>query len=221
MITVDDAPWTVHPAGFGQTEVMGMLTFNAMGDGSVGNSGRPSPMVAVRIVDPDGDEVASGDTGEIVARGPQMMTGYRHRDDENARRQRGGWHHTNDLGRREIDGSISFVGPKGRIVKSAAENIYPAEVEAALNTHDAVRESAVIGRPDVKWGQSVVAIVVLHDDKEADEPELIEWVKSRIASYKKPKKVIIRAEPLPRNGWPIDYDTLDAEYDGGGYPGGP
>ena len=219
MITVDDSPWATRPAGFGQTEVMGMLTFNALGGACLGNSGRPSPLVAVRIVDPDGVEVEAGETGEIVARGPQVMVGYRNRDDENRRRQRDGWHHTNDLGRREVDGSISFVGPKGRIIKSAAENIYPAEVEAALNSHDAVRECAVIGVPDPTWWQTVKAIVVLHDDATVTESDLIDHVRDQIASYKKPRSVVFRTEPLPRSGWPIDYDALDAEYDGGGYPG--
>jgi acyl-CoA synthetase (AMP-forming)/AMP-acid ligase II len=220
MITVDESPWTRRPAGFGQTEVTGMLTFNALGGEAVGNSGRPSPVVAVRLLDPDGNEVPQGETGEIAARGPQVMTGYRNHDDETARRQAGGWHHTNDLGRREADGSLSFVGPKGRLVKSAAENIYPAEVEGALNAHPAVKESAIIGVPDPKWGQSVLAVVVLADDQTATEDEIIEHVRSRIASYKKPKQVVFRDEPLPRNGWPIDYDALDAQYGGGGYPGG-
>jgi long-chain acyl-CoA synthetase len=220
MVTVDDSPWASRPAGFGQTEVTGMLTFNALGAPGAGNSGRPSPMVAVRLLDPDGVEVPDGETGEIAARGPQVMTGYRNHDQETVRRQTGGWHHTNDLGRREADGTVSFVGPKGRIVKSAAENIYPAEVEGALNAHPAVRESAIIGVPDPTWGQSVLAVVVLADDQTATPEELIEHVRSRIASYKKPKQVVVRAEPLPRNGWPIDYDALDAEYGGGGYPGG-
>ena len=105
-------------------------------------------------------------------------------------------------------------------MKSAAENIYPAEVEAALNSHDAVREAAIIGVPDKTWGQSVLAVVVLADGQSATEADLIEHVKGRIASYKKPKSVVFRDEPLPRNGWPIDYDALDAAYGGGGYPGG-
>ena len=108
---------------------------------------------------------------------------------------------------------------KARGDQSAAENIYPAEVEAALNSQDSVRESAVIGIADPTWGQSVCAIVVLNDGAEITEAELIESVKSRIASYKKPKSIVFRTEPLPRLGWPIDYETLDAEYDGGGYPG--
>ena len=219
MVTVDDSPWATKPAGFGQTEVMGMLTFNAVGGDCEGSAGRPAPLAAVRIVDPDGGEVAPGETGEIVARGPQVMVGYRNRPDETARRQSDGWHHTGDLGRREADGSLSFVGPKGRLIKSAAENIYPAEVEAALGSHDSVREAAVIGVPDKRWGQSVKAIVVLHDGANSTEAELVAHVKARIASYKKPKSVVLRADPLPRHGWPIDYDTLDREYGGGGYPG--
>ena len=220
MITVDDSPWATRPAGFGQTEVTGMLSFNALGGACAGNSGRPSPVVAVRLVDPDGVEVPVGETGEIVARGPQVMTAYRNRPEETERRQAGGWHHTGDLGRREVDGSLSFVGPKGRIVKSAAENIYPAEVEAALNSHEAVKEAAIIGVPDKTWGQSVLAVVVRHDGQTVSEAELIDHVKGRIASYKKPRSVVFRDEPLPRDGWPIDYDALDAEYGGGGYPGG-
>lgn len=220
MITVDESPWGVKPAGFGQTEVMGMLTYNAVGGDAEGGAGRPSPMAAVRIVDPDGAEVAPGETGEIVARGPQVMSGYRNRPEETVRRQSGGWHHTGDLGRRAADGSLSFVGPKGRLIKSAAENIYPAEVEAALTSHPAVREAAVIGVPDPKWEQSVRAIVVLADGQAATEAEIIEHVRSKIASYKKPRAVVFRTEPLPRHGWPIDYATLDADYGGGGYPGG-
>ncbi len=130
MVNVDDSPWGLHPAGYGQTEVTGMLTFNALGVGSSGTSGRPSPLVQVRIVDPDGAEVRDGETGEIVARGPILTSGYHARPELNAERTRGGWWHTGDLGRREPDGSITFVAPLTRIVKSAAENIYPAEVEA-------------------------------------------------------------------------------------------
>ena len=88
--------------------------------GSRGTSGRTSPMAQVRIVDPDANEVAPGEVGEIVARGPNVMNGYHSRPEVNAERQAGEWHHTNDLGRREPDGSVSFIGPKTRIVKSAS-----------------------------------------------------------------------------------------------------
>jgi long-chain acyl-CoA synthetase len=219
MVTIDDSPWGRRPAGYGQTEVMGMLTFNAVGGDATGAHGRPSPAAQVRIVDPDGNEVAPAETGEIVGRGPAMMNGYFNRDELNAARQAGGWHHTNDLGRREPDGSITFIGPKTRIIKSAAENIYPTEVEGALGKHPAVKEAAVIGVPDPTWTQSVKAIVVLKDGESATADDLIEHCRSTIASYKKPRTVEFVAA-LPRQGWAVDYDALDAPFGGGGYPGG-
>jgi acyl-CoA synthetase (AMP-forming)/AMP-acid ligase II len=219
MITVDTSPWSRRPGGYGQTEVMGMLTLNSWGGQFAGTHGRPSPMVQVRVVDPDGNDVEPGETGEIVARGPTVMTGYWNRDDINTERRAGGWHHTNDLGRREHDGSITFIGPKTRIVKSAAENIYPAEVEACLQKHAAVKEAAIIGVPDPKWTQSVKAVVVLNDGHTATEDELIEHCRTHIASYKKPRSVEF-VDRLPRKGWLIDYDALDERFGGGGYPGG-
>jgi long-chain acyl-CoA synthetase len=221
MIRVDDSPWGVHPAGYGQTEATGMLTFNALGIGSAGGSGRPSPWVQVRIVDPDGHEVPDGETGEIVARGRVITDGYHDRVELNAERTRDGWWHTNDLGRREVDGSLTFVAPLTRIVKSAAENIYPAEVEGCLNRHPGVKESAIIGVPDAKWTQRVLAVVVRADgpDGEAVTADvLVEHCRSLIASYKKPS-VVEFVDQLPRQGWAIDYDALDERFGGGGYPG--
>jgi long-chain acyl-CoA synthetase len=219
MITVDTSPWARKPAGFGQTEVMGMLTLNAWGGDATGTSGRPTPMVQVRIVDPDGNEVPPGESGEITARGPTVMNGYHNRPELNAHRLEGGWHHTNDLGRRELDGSISFVGPKGRLIKSAAENIYPAEVEGCLQQHPAVQEAAVIGVPDKRWDQSVKAIVVLKSGERATADDLIEHCRANIASYKKPRSIEF-VDKLPRDGWLVDYGTLDEQFGGGGYPGG-
>jgi long-chain acyl-CoA synthetase len=197
---------------------MGMLTFNAWGGDQDGSVGRPSPMVQVRIVDPDDNEVPIGETGEIAARGPTVMNGYYGRPDLNGDRLRNGWHHTNDLGRREADGSISFVGPKTRLIKSAAENIYPAEVEGCLQRHPAVQEAAVIGVPDAKWDQSVKAIVVLKEGEWVSDEDLIEFCRSEIASYKKPRSVEF-VDELPRDGWIVDYDVLDESFGGGGYPG--
>jgi len=217
MVTVDTSPWAQKPAGFGQTEVMGMLTLNAWGGDAVGTSGRPSPMAQVRIVDVDGQEVPLGEAGEIVARGPTVMNGYHRRDDTTAERQAGGWHHTNDLGRREDDGSITWVGPKTRLIKSAAENIYPAEVEGALRQHAAVRDVAVIGVPDPRWTQSVRAIVALHPGQTATEDDLIEHCRTLIASYKKPRSVRF-VDTIPRHGLAVDYAALDEAFGGGGYP---
>jgi long-chain acyl-CoA synthetase len=170
------------------------------------------------VVGPDGQPAPAGEIGELVVRGPMVMCGYHRRPDLTAARQRHGWHHTGDLGRREADGSLSFVGPMTRIVKSAAENIYPAEVEACLRTHPAVAEAAVIGVPDPRWGQSVKAVVVLAQGCTAGAEELVDHCRTRIASYKKPRFVEF-AGALPRRGGAVDYDALDAGYGGGGYPG--
>jgi acyl-CoA synthetase (AMP-forming)/AMP-acid ligase II len=218
MIKVDSSPWGRHPAGYGQTELTGMGTFNAFGVGAIGSSGRPSPLVQVRIVDPDGNEVPDGETGEIVARGPIVTEGYHNRPELNAKRMQGGWWHTGDLGRREEDGSVTFVAPLTRIVKSAAENIYPAEVESCLVGHPAVKEAAVIGVPDPAWTQKVLAVVVLNQGSTATAEELIEHCRSRIASYKKPSRIEF-VDALPRKGFAVDYDELDRRFGGGGYPG--
>ncbi|HLG91388.1 MAG TPA: AMP-binding protein, partial [Acidimicrobiales bacterium] len=219
MVTIDTSPWGQRPAGYGQTECMGMLTFNCLGGDALGSHGRPSPLVQVRIVDPDGNEVPPGETGEIVCRGMTVMNGYHNRPELNAARQEGGWHHTNDLGRREPDGSITFIGPKTRLIKSAAENIYPAEVESCLTKHPAVREAAVIGVPDPVWTQSVKAIVVLKEGAAATADELIQHCRAHIASYKKPRTVEF-VDALPRKGFAVDYEALDRAFGGGGYPGG-
>jgi long-chain acyl-CoA synthetase len=217
----DESPWARAFAGYGQTEVGGMLTYAGFGIGGIGSFGRPSPLVHVRILGPDGLEVEPGEVGEIVARGLHVAMGYHGRPELQARRQAGGWHHTGDLGRREADGTLSFIGPRGRLIKSAAENIYPAEVERVLATHAAVGSCAVIGVPDARWGQSVMAIVVPADGLEptdATAEELIEHCRSGLASYKKPRAVTF-VDQIPRQGFAPDYDALDAEFGGGGYPG--
>ncbi len=217
MITPDDSPWGRHPGGYGQTEVMGLVSFGALGP-SEGGHGRPAPFLRIGILDPEGNEVEQGETGEICVRGPTVMNGYFNRPELNEERRAGGWHHTNDLGRSERDGSLTFIGPKSRLIKSAAENIYPTEVEGCLKTHPAVADAGVIGVPDRTWGQNVVAIVVLAEGAEATPDELIEHCKAHIASYKKPKAVEF-VDTLPRQGFAVDYDALDERFGGGGYPG--
>jgi long-chain acyl-CoA synthetase len=219
MVSPDTSAWAAHPGGYGQTEAVGMMTFNCLGLGAQGTHGRPSPLVEIRIVDDDDRDVATGEVGEIAARGCTMMNGYWNRPEENAFRQRGGWHHTNDLGRREADGSLSFIGPKTRMLKSAAENIYPAEVEGCIARHPGVAECAVIGIPDPKWVQSVKAIVVVREGHTVTADDVIEHCRANIASYKKPRYVEF-VDALPRNGFFVDYDALDERFGGGNYPGG-
>ncbi|MFI7639407.1 AMP-binding protein [Nonomuraea sp. NPDC049400] len=219
MITVDDSPWCRSKmGGYGQTEVGGMLTFLGLAEGGAGFAGRPSPLVQVRILAPDGAEVPPGEVGEICARGKTLFSGYFDRPDLNAAKSAFGWHHTGDLGRREPDGTITFIGPKLRMIKSGAENIYPAEVERALKSHPAVADAAVIGVPDPAWHQAVKAVVALKPDATVTQDELVEHVKSQVASYKKPKEVAF-VDAIPKRGFTPDYDALDAAHGGGNYPG--
>jgi long-chain acyl-CoA synthetase len=218
MVTPDTSPWGRALGGYGQTEVAGMLTLTGYGLGGIGSHGRPSPLVQVRIVDPNGDDVPVGTIGEIVARGPHLMSGYYNRPELNHERQAGDWHHTGDLGRRETDGTISFVGPKLRMIKSGAENIYPVEVERCIALHPDVAACAVIGVPDPKWGQTVKAIVVRADGATVDAAGIIEHCRAHIASYKKPT-IVEFVDEIPRRGFAPDYDVLDEKFGGGNYPG--
>ncbi|ASU82999.1 AMP-dependent synthetase [Nocardiopsis gilva YIM 90087] len=219
-ITVGTDPWNASGmGGYGQTEVGGMLTYLALGMGGAGSAGRPSPMAQVRILGPGGEELPVGATGEIVARGPGIFSGYFNRPALNARKMADGWYHTGDLGRREDDGTITFIGPCARMIKSGNENIYPAEVERALTSHPDVAEAAVIGVPDPAWGQSVTAVVRRAPGSALTADQVIAHVRAAIASYKKPRRVVFVDEELPRAGHGHDYAALDAAYGGGGYPG--
>ncbi|MEU7892831.1 AMP-binding protein [Nonomuraea sp. NPDC049152] len=217
MTTPDDSPWCRSKmGGYGQTEVGGMLTFLGLAPGAAGFAGRPSPLVQVRILAADGSEAPSGEVGEICARGKSLFSGYFARPELNAQKSLYGWHHTGDLGRREPDGTITFIGPKLRMIKSGNENVYPAEVERALKAHPAVADAAVIGVPDSRWHQAVKAVVALKGEASAEE--LIEHVRGLLASYKKPRHVDF-VESIPKRGFTPDYAALDAAHGGGNYPG--
>lgn len=215
----DTSAWARFTGGFGQTELSGLCVLNAYGGRGIGNSGRPTPLCQVRIVDPDGHEVTAGAAGEIAVRGDNVHLGYWNRPQRNAERFSNGWWHTTDVGRLESDGTIEFLGTMTRMIKSAAENVYPSEVERCLALHPAVKAVAVIGVPDPEFTQSVKAVVVLNEGHRAGSEELIDHCRARIASYKKPKFIGF-ADELPLIGGRTDYGALDARYGGGGYPGG-
>jgi long-chain acyl-CoA synthetase len=219
LVGTEQALWGRFPGGFGQTEVTGLAIFNGHGGHGTGNSGRPGPFSRVRILDDDWNELGIGEVGEITIGGEIVHAGYWNRPETNARRMRDGWWRTTDLGRREADGTIEFVGTSTRMIKSAAENIFPKEVEVCLEAHPGVREAALIGTPDERFVQSVLAVVVLEPGATVTEDELITHCKQRIASYKKPKSVVF-VDEIPRNGEDKDYSALDARFGGGGYPGG-
>jgi acyl-CoA synthetase (AMP-forming)/AMP-acid ligase II len=160
--------------------------------------GRPLPDVEVRIVDPAGAEVAQGEIGEIAVRTPRMMKGYLSQGDATAQTIVNGWLHTRDMGWMDDDGYVYLAGRKDDQIIRGGENISPAEVEAVLHTHPAIEEAAIIGVPDVDWGEQVMAIVVPRTGIILSAEEVIDWCHQRLASFKKPDLVRFTSE-LPRN----------------------
>ena len=208
--------------GYGQTEVAGPVVVGAYaGQGSTPFCGRPSPIAEIRIVDDANADVAAGETGEILVRGATAGLGYWNRPELNAaRRAPEGWWRTRDLGRRDADGTISFVGAKTRFVKTGGENVYPAEVEAALLSHPAVQRAAIIGTPDPKWAQLVTAVIVRRPGTTVTADEISAHVRAKLAAYKVPR-IVHFADDLPMTavGGAVDYGALDARFGGGNYPG--
>nr|WP_280474847.1 AMP-binding protein [Nocardia farcinica] len=183
--------------GFGMTEASPntLLLDEESVVSHAGSVGRPFMHVDVRIVDIDDRDVAVGDVGELVLRGPNIFAGYWGKPEETAEATRGGWFHTGDLGRADADGFITLVDRKKDMIITGGENVYPIEVEQVLYRHPGVAEVAVVGVPDEKWGETVVAVVVPDGDK-VDEAELIDYARTHIAHFKCPRRVVF-VEDLP------------------------
>lgn len=161
-------------------------------------AGRPYPGFGAKVVGPDGGELAAGESGEICLRTPGHMIGYWGLAEATADTLRDGWIHTGDAGYLDADG---FVYVRDRIkdtVIIAGENVFPAEVEAALAAHPAVVDAAVVGRPDERWGEALHAFVVLGDGAAVTPRELILFLRGRLADFKIPAGFEFVAE-LPRN----------------------
>lgn len=151
----------------------------------------------VRVVDDQGRDVAPGQVGEIIARGPNVMKGYWREPGYTAQALRDGWLYTGDLATVDEDGYVYIVDRKKDIIISGGENISSREVEEAIYTHPAVLECAVIGVPDAKWGEAVAALVVLKPGQTATEEEIIQVCQENLARYKRPRLVFF-LESLPR-----------------------
>ncbi len=162
------------------------------------SAGKPALGIEVRIVNEQGEDVPRGEAGEILIRGENVMKGY-WRDPEATREVlKDGWFFTGDVARRDEDGFIYIVDRKKEMIISGGFNIYPREVEQAIESHPGVAEAAVIGIPDETWGEAVKALVVLKPDMNTTSEEIIELCKAKIASYKKPHTVEFVGS-LPKN----------------------
>jgi len=164
------------------------------------------------------NDLAVGQPGECVVRGPSVMSGYL--DDASANEEvfRGGWLHTGDLLRKEADGSLTFVDRKKYLIKTGGENVYPAEVEAVIARHPAVQEVCVFGVPDAYWGEAIKAVIVPRQSQWASGPEIVAFCRAALAGYKRPRFVeFVASERIPRSAtgklqrhelakWPIGDD---------------
>jgi acyl-CoA synthetase (AMP-forming)/AMP-acid ligase II len=153
----------------------------------------------IKLLDPDGDPVSTGEIGELFSRTPYVFDGYWKNPDKTAEAFRGPWCSVGDLARRDEDGYYHLVDRKSNMIISGGENIYPSEVENVLGGHPAVRDVAVIGVPDDKWGEAVHAVVVPHATSTATEEEILGWCNDRIAGYKRPRSIDFVADAdMPR-----------------------
>lgn len=163
-----------------------------------GSAGKPLFFTEVSIQDASGRILDAGQEGEILVRGPVVMAGYFEKPKETAEALRGGWLHTGDIGFCDPEGYLYVLDRRCDLILSGGENVYPAEVEAALLAHPSVLEAGVVGVPDTRWGQAVAASVVIRDGAPVDEAEIKAFLKERLATYKLPARVRF-VETLPRN----------------------
>lgn len=154
----------------------------------------------IRLLDEAGNEVPDGEVGELFSCGPYAFDGYWNRPDKTAEAFRGEHLSVGDMALRDADGFIRLIDRKKNMIISGGENVYPSEVEAALAGHPDVRDVAVIGMPDPKWGERVQAAVVLRDGADLTAEDLIAWSKARLAGHKRPRAVaFLAADEMPRN----------------------
>jgi long-chain acyl-CoA synthetase len=171
------------------------------------SAGKPCVNVEVRIVDENGRDVQPGEVGEVIVRGYHIMKGYWNLPEATAEVLRDGWVYTGDLGYFDSKGYIFLVDRKRDVIISGAFNVYPKEIEDVIVTHPKVKEVAVIGVPDEKWGEAVKAVVVPKEGTQISEQEIIDYCRDRMASLKKPKTVDFVKE-LPRNPYGKVLKTL-------------
>ncbi|OLO37031.1 acyl-CoA synthetase [Alkalihalophilus pseudofirmus] len=185
---------------FGQTEMSPSTTCLHPKDSirKTTSVGKPIINVEVRVVDENMNDVPVGEIGEIIYRGPTLMKEYYKKREATEESFYGGWFHSGDLVRMDEEGFIYVVDRKKDMLISGGENIYPAEVEAVLYKHEAILETAVVGVPDIDWGESVKAYIVLKPGQQLTKEDIIRHCNKYLASYKKPRFVEFINE-LPRN----------------------
>jgi acyl-CoA synthetase (AMP-forming)/AMP-acid ligase II len=192
----------VFSVSYGLTEASGgaVTTTDARADASTvaGTIGRPVPGLETRIVDPEGRDVAAGESGELLVRDPCVFLGYLHRPDATAAAlDENGWLHTGDAVAADPDGNLRMVGRLKEMFKSGGYNVYPTEIETVISTCDAVSAVAVVDVPDPLWSEVGVAFVVPAAGARVRPEELREHARARLANYKVPKRFVV-VDSLPQ-----------------------
>jgi long-chain acyl-CoA synthetase len=185
--------------GYGMTETASSCSFNRPGDRKVLSIGKPLWGVRMRVADSSGRPLPPGrdHVGEILIRGHNVMKGYLGRPEATAETLGGGWLHSGDLGYVDEDGFYFIVDRAKDLVIRGGYNVYPREIEEVLYTHPAVLEAAVIGKPDERLGEEVVAVVARRPGASVSAEEIIAYTRERLAAYKYPREVRFMAE-LPK-----------------------
>jgi fatty-acyl-CoA synthase len=184
---------------YGSTETCPIAVYLKAQDArrKAGSTGKAALHCGLRVVDESGKDVKPGVTGEILVRGPNLMIGYWNDPEATAAALVDGWFHTGDMGHRDEEGYLYVDGRKKDLIISGGENIYPAEIENVLIECPDIVEVSVVGRPDDRWGEIVVAVVVVRSGANLSAEAVIGLLEGRIARFKHPKEVVF-AEELPR-----------------------
>ena len=177
--------------GYGLTETSALVSTNPPGRIRIGSVGLPVPGCELRIVDDDDRELPIGEVGEICCRSRFVMEGYWRAPELTEEAMRGGWFHTGDLGRLDGDGYLYVVDRKKDLIIRGGFNVFPRDVEDALLEHPAVAFAGVVGRPDERHGEEVVAFVALRNGSAVAAEDLVAFAKERIGGYKYPREVRI------------------------------
>jgi long-chain acyl-CoA synthetase len=190
----------VQVYGLSETGFLTGLQDHEHTDDRLTSCGRPCPGIDVQVTDESGKQVETGRTGELVARGANVMRGYWNNPEETTRAFRDGLFRTGDIGYQDPNGYLYIMDRLKDMIVTGGENVYSGEVEAVIYEHPAVREAAVFGIPDPQWGELVMACVVLKPGKALSKDDLIIHCRRSLANYKIPRRVEFSETELPKSG---------------------
>ena len=184
--------------GLSETAPIAIALRGEDGARKIGSAGTAALHCEARIVDNAGNELGAGEPGEILIRGPNLLSEYWNDAQASRAALKDGWFHTGDIGLCDKDGYFTIVDRKKDMIISGSENIYPAELEAVLAECPGILEAAVVGRPDDKWGEVVVAVIVRKEGQSLEPGDVLSLFEGTLARYKHPREILF-VETLPRN----------------------